>query len=104
VPARYMERFITAAIGLVCNPEQASGPGDADHHRARIAALLPVYRIKWVCILLNVLLPAGRHRRRLAEGGDLEDHKASQLAKARQALEVIEDQGCQPQSDGAETP
>lgn len=57
-------------------------------HRQRITSLLPVYRIKWCCILLNDFLPAGSVRRRFAQGGtDQETQKAEQLKKARYVLQ-----------------
>jgi hypothetical protein len=55
-------------------------------HRKRFDMLLPVYGIKWVCIMLNDFLPAGEKRRRFAAG---EDRRAAQLDKARAALEVL---------------
>ncbi len=57
---------------------------DALGVRARAGLLLPVYRVKWVCILLNEFLPVGGRRR--AFGGS-EARKAEQLAKARKALQ-----------------
>lgn len=52
-------------------------------HRRRFDLLLPVYGIKWVCIMLNDFLPAGEKRRRFAAG---EDRRAAQLDKARAAI------------------
>ena len=34
--------------------------------RERMLLLLPAYRVKWCCIMLNPLLPTGRDRRRFA--------------------------------------
>jgi hypothetical protein len=56
-------------------------------HRKRFDLLLPVYGIKWVCIMLNDFLPAGEKRRRFASG---EDRRAAQLDKARAALSALE--------------
>lgn len=50
--------------------------------RARIAALLPAYRVKWCCILLNEFLPADAARRRHAGAGDSDDRKRAQLRRA----------------------
>lgn len=59
----------------------------SDNARARIRLLLPVYRLKWVTILLNEFLPVGLHRRRFAEPGfDLEQRKFWQLTKAKRAI------------------
>lgn len=64
------------------------GGGDAEHARARL--LLPAYRVKWCCILLNDFLPAGRQRRQFALGDDeWEVRKAEQLRKARESLGAI---------------
>lgn len=63
---------------------------DSDIHRQRMAILLPVYRVKWCCIILNNFLPVGSKRRnfaRSADGG--EDLKAAQLQKARCALQDL---------------
>ena len=52
--------------------------------------LLPVYRVKWVCIMLNEFLPVGGSRRAFA--GSAAEHdarKAAQLVKARAALGAV---------------
>ena len=59
-------------------------------HRKRFDLLLPVYRVKWVCIMLNDFLPAGDKRRRFAAGADADARRATQLAKARSALQALE--------------
>lgn len=56
--------------------------------RYRMAMLLPVYQVKWCCILLNEFLPTGRSRRAFATGA--EDMRPSQLEKARLALRDID--------------
>jgi hypothetical protein len=59
------------------------------HHELveRIHFLLPVYRIKWCCIMLNEFLPAGRHRRLLAQNTvDEAAARRRQLQQAREAL------------------
>jgi hypothetical protein len=53
----------------------------------RFALLLPVYRMKWCCIMLNDFLPAGARRRSFARQGDELARKQSQLEKTRSALE-----------------
>lgn len=47
--------------------------------------LLPVYRIKWCCIMLNEFLAGGAERRIFAGAGS-DDLRSVQLAKARSAL------------------
>ena len=57
--------------------------------RARL--LLPVYRLKWCCILLNEFLPTDASRRAFAAGTSADDdRKAAQLEKARRALPASE--------------
>lgn len=59
-------------------------------HQARAALLFPVYRIKWVCIMLNDFLPVGGSRRAFSgTPEEIEIRKANQLAKARAALAAV---------------
>jgi hypothetical protein len=53
---------------------------------ARVQLLLPVYRLKWVCIRLNEFLTEGGSRRRFSADEDTETRKSRQLARARAAL------------------
>jgi hypothetical protein len=63
---------------------------DADGAVQRAALLLPAYRLKWACILLNDFLPVGASRRGFADGGaDETTRKTRQMAIATQALEGI---------------
>jgi hypothetical protein len=56
-------------------------------HVARSTLLLPVYRVKWVCIMLNEFLPVGGSRRLFSgTAAEQETRKTGQLAKARVAL------------------
>ena len=57
--------------------------GLSDEHRQRFRMLLPVYRIKWCCIILNPLLPGGAARRRYA---GVEREPAELIETARQRL------------------
>ncbi len=51
--------------------------------RRRVDALLPAYRIKWCCILLNEFLAADRSRRDFSDPGSSgESRKALQFGKA----------------------
>ena len=53
----------------------------------RVRVLLPVYRVKWVCIRLNEFLPAETRRRAFSlPAEELEARKPRQLAAARAAL------------------
>lgn len=53
----------------------------------RAVRLLPVYRVKWCCIMLNDFLPVGSKRRQYAGRGD----RGRQLEKARQALQTVKE-------------
>jgi hypothetical protein len=78
VPQRYFDRF---ADGIV------RGLPDPELHRTRIGLLLPVYRVKWCCIMLNDFLPAAQARRRFTghDAGEIA-RKSRQLQKARAAI------------------
>lgn len=81
VSVRYFERFMESIL--------TSSP-DAERETTRIRLLLPIYRMKWCCILLNEFLPAGSARRTFAGGeADLERRYRLQLEKARQLLQAI---------------
>ena len=84
------------ACDMVCQPDlpvpmahwpairDTIAPGAA----ARCAALLPAYRIKWACIILNDFLATDAARRDFAEGADRAARCAAQLAKARTLLDL----------------
>lgn len=55
-------------------------------HRARL--LLPVYRIKWCCIMMNEFL-AQEARRRYFSSPKMEDRRVLQFSKARASLEHL---------------
>lgn len=61
-----------------------NSPDDADLP-ARVELLLPVYRLKWCCIMLNEFLPVSAARREFAEGG-ARARRDRQLALAKQTL------------------
>lgn len=62
---------------------------DGPAQRARCAALLPAYRLKWACIALNDFLPAGAARRDFAIEGGREARCAAQLVTARRMLDSL---------------
>jgi hypothetical protein len=83
VPVAEFERF---AGGV------AHGFPDSAGVVARARLLLPVYRLKWVCIRLNEFLPSGRRRREFSLPGERpEDRGARQLAAARAALHDLQE-------------
>jgi hypothetical protein len=56
--------------------------------RARI--MLPLFRMKWCCIVLNEFLPESAQRRRFADpSADPEECKRVQLSKANRLLDAI---------------
>lgn len=64
---------------------------DAEFHLRRFEILLPVYRVKWCCIMLNPFLPAGSSRRSFAmRAWQLADYKEEQLAKAKRLARCTE--------------
>lgn len=74
VPPATRPAFI-AGLRLACEDETLAD---------RVRQLWPLYRIKWICIVLNSFLPLGRARRDFA-GQD----EAEQLAKAQHMLTQI---------------
>jgi hypothetical protein len=81
VPEAYFERFAAAVADAV---------GDTDCP-ARSRRLMPVYTIKWCCILLGRFLPVGMARRAFAGGNDETEKEfiGRQLAMARNLLDRI---------------
>ena len=80
-PAHAFERFALAIAAEMPSPAL---------HAARARLLLPVYRVKWICIMLNEFLPVGESRR-VFSGTEGAARKAAQLAKARAALAQLAD-------------
>jgi hypothetical protein len=89
VPAahEYFADFVAVLTAALSDPTM---------HAARIELLLPVYQLKWCCILLNDFLPIDGRRRQFAgewsEGGDeaRRARKAAQLRKADRMLAAFE--------------
>jgi hypothetical protein len=80
VPLAYLDGFaggVTTALGL-----------DERHH-ARVHLLLDVYRVKWLCIMLNDFLPIDAARRAFAISGSRAERACQQLAKTAEALSAI---------------
>jgi hypothetical protein len=71
----------------------ASGLSEPGQFHGRVALLMPVYRIKWCCIVLNEFVRVGRWRRRFANSQiDPEESKITQLQKARRVLCSVTDE------------
>ncbi len=83
VDLQYFEWFLDATIGSYAR--------ETERLKARARLLLPVYRIKWCCIMLNDFVPESAQRRRFAdpETDELKRRRA-QLKKAESAFEAIE--------------
>lgn len=81
VPMSCYEAFAEGVFSGFSNPEM---------HRKRTALLMPVYRVKWCCILLNEFLPVGKARRSFAWGNqsNVEIREKDQLDKARDFLRI----------------
>lgn len=84
VPMKYYPAFTRAL---------AEGEYGKQTWLRRATLLLPIYRLKWCCIMLNDFLPAGGKRRQFAGGADEQERKACQLRKARLALRRLGPEG-----------
>ncbi len=80
VPAEFFARVADAISKATAAPENML---------QRIHLLLPLYRIKWCCILLNDFLPVDGARRAFAQGEVLE-RKQDQLKKAQNHLALLD--------------
>jgi hypothetical protein len=77
VPREHFERFLAAVV---------SATGEAAT-RGRAALLLPVYELKWCCIMLNEFLSVGDDRRSFARVDEShETRRLKQLHKVEAAL------------------
>lgn len=70
VPLAFLDEFVAATAQLT---------PDAAFTERRIRCLLPLYSMKWICIVLNFFLPVHRERRKYAR---VDDSKRNQLNKA----------------------
>lgn len=78
-----------SAFGRFAEAVAAEMP-DPSLHVQRATLLLPVYRVKWVCIMLNEFQAVGGSRRAFSgTAAEQETRKANQLAKARAALAAV---------------
>lgn len=81
VDAAHFDRFVEIAMAYSANPAALS---------ARAHILLPVFQVKWCCIILNEFLPDSAQRRRFADPTrDVATRKREQLAKAFALFERI---------------
>lgn len=85
ISASYLDLVVETLASSLSEPEQ---------FRARVALLLPVYRVKWCCIVLNEFVRVSSSRRRFAgAGNDLQEKKVTQLRKARRILQHLTEVG-----------
>ncbi len=76
VSFKHFDSFISEALGYSKNKKELA-------HRARL--LLPLFEIKWCCIMLNDFLPDAARRRQFANPNlDPQERKRRQLEKAQQ--------------------
>lgn len=80
VPMTYFDKFVETILDSVYNAEKT---------RFKIRLLLPLYRIKWCCIVLNHFLRVERERKVFAVH-DAMEKKHEQLDKAKRLLSSIE--------------
>ena len=81
VPGDYFAEFSTVAAALCREPSRCM---------ESIELLMPVYRIKWCCIILNEFLNVDGARRSFAIGGaSPRERKAQQLAKASRYIAAV---------------
>ena len=73
---------------VIASVAHSLGLVDQEAFAARCRLLLPVYQIKWSCILLNDFTPVGRSRREFSLGPtEAATRRQRQLARARQILD-----------------
>ena len=77
-------------IPLVIQSVSAQTPRPETTAR-RIRALLPLYRIKWCCIVLNEFIPDERRRRSYACGEIAESRQHAQMEKACRLLDSLKE-------------
>jgi len=81
VPSKYFEIFIETISVVFPDSEQIV---------KRAHLLMPVYKVKWCCIALNVFLPVHLARRQFANPYlDVNNLKRAQLAKAQSIIQSL---------------
>lgn len=81
VPLGYFEQYLEQAVSFSPNAAALA---------ERVRRLLPVFQIKWCCIMLNEFLPDAAQRRRFANPTtEPEQRKRAQLEKAQRFFKVI---------------
>ena len=82
VPSDCFEQYLEQAVSYSANATRLA---------ERVRRLLPVFQIKWCCIMLNEFLPDAAQRRRFANPtAEPESRKRAQLQKAQRFFNSIE--------------
>ncbi len=81
VPREYLPVFVASLADIWERPSA---------FRRRVDLLLPVYELKWCCIMLNEFLPADGRRTFAGAGADREARCAAQLVKVAAALDRMD--------------
>jgi hypothetical protein len=82
VPDGHFDRFLATTLAFA---------PDADMLVARTRILLPVFRMKWCCIVMNDFLPDALRRRKFANpSADESGRKRAQLDKAQRLLPLVQ--------------
>jgi hypothetical protein len=81
VPREHYASFADRVAGLFA---------DSALQRRRFDLVLPIYQVKWICIVLNDFLPAGNSRRTFSGDDNAEQRKTRKLGLARELLRRIE--------------
>jgi hypothetical protein len=89
VPMKYYSGFSRTMAGE---------SSESERELRRTSLLLPVYRLKWCCIMLNDFLETDGQRRRFATRSDESQRKTEQLMKARQALKLLREEQARQQA------
>ncbi len=82
VPREYFDSFAHAIAGGCLEPPA---------HVIRMRKLLPVYRVKWCCIVLNEFLPAESARRQFSGADSQPEQLAVKLERAKSVLAQVDD-------------
>jgi phosphotransferase family enzyme len=82
VPIEHFDRFLASALAFSPNAEMLA---------VRTRILLPVFRMKWCCIVMNEFLPSTLRRRKFADpSSDEAGRKRVQLDKAQRLFPLIQ--------------
>jgi hypothetical protein len=82
---------VSSARGAGLLHEWSECRAGAERMRIRVRLLMPVFRMRWCCIMMNDFLPASAARRRFADDSvDIRSRKRVQLESARRCLQELQ--------------